>query len=70
MIGRVGCLLNMASLLVSFLVGSVPKVDIYGPVKKKRVTSGFGFQVMLGGSLFVSGPCSLQRSCVNISKID
>ena len=38
-------------------------------VKKKWVTSGFGLKVMLGGSLFVSGHCTLQISCETISKI-
>ena len=66
---KVGCLVNMADLLVGFLGGSVLKVDISGVVKKKRATSGFGLQVMLGEDIFVSGPCTLQLSCGNISKI-
>ena len=33
--GKAGCLLNLAALLVGCLVGLVTKVDIYGVVKKK-----------------------------------
>ena len=66
---KVGCLLNLEDLIVGFLGVSVLKVDISRLVKKERANSGFGLQVMLGGSLFVSGPCTLQLSCVNISKI-
>ena len=50
---KVGCIVNMAALLVGFLVGSVLKVDIAGVMKKKRADSGFGFQVILGGYLCV-----------------
>ena len=32
--GKVGCLVNLAALLLGFLVGSVPEVDISGEVKK------------------------------------
>ena len=60
MVGKVGCILYPAKLLVSCLVGSVLKVDLSGAVKKKRATSGFGFKVMLGGSLCFSDPCTLQ----------
>ena len=45
---KVGCLVNMAALLVGFLGVSVLKVDISGSVKKKILTSGFGLQVMIG----------------------
>ena len=67
-----GCLVGIAALLVSLLGVSVLKVDLDGVAKKKRiwvVTSCFGFQVMLGGSLCVSGPFKLQISCGIISKI-
>ena len=53
------CLVNPATLLVGCLGGSVPKIDLDKAVKKKRETSGFGFQVMLGGYLCVSGTCKL-----------
>ena len=66
---KVVCLVNLAALLVGFLGSSVLKVDIYGVVNKKRATSGFGLQVMLGGSICVSGPCTLQIYGGNISKI-
>ena len=46
-------LVNLAALLVGFLGGSVLKVDISGVMKKKRETSGFELQVMLGGYLCV-----------------
>ena len=45
------------------------KVDLAGMVKIKRMTSGFGLKVMLGGSLFVSGHCTFQISCGTISKL-
>ena len=49
------------------------KISVYSSfsrsVKKKWVTSGFGLKVMLGGSLFVSGHCTLQLSCETIYKI-
>ena len=35
MMGKVGCLINMVSLLLGFLMGSVTKVDIDGSEKKK-----------------------------------
>ena len=66
---KVGCLVNMASFLVVLLGGSVLKVDISGVVKKKRADLGLGFQVMLGGSLCVSGPCTLHLYCGTISNI-
>ena len=43
--------------------------SFFRSAKKKRVASDFGSKVMLGGSLFVSGHCTLQLSCENISKI-
>ena len=42
------------------LGGSVLKVDLAGVMRTKKETSGFGFQVMLGGSLCVSGRCELK----------
>ena len=51
---KVGCLVNMVALFAGFLGVSVLEVDLAGVVKKKRITSGFGLQVMLGGSLCVS----------------
>ena len=59
----------MVSLIVDFLGGSALKVDIAGVLKKKRATSGFGLEVMLGGSLCVSVPCILQLYYGNISRI-
>ena len=49
MVGKVGCLVYMVSLLVGFLGGSVLEVDIAGSVKKKRATSGFGLKKCLEG---------------------
>ena len=66
---KVGCLVNMAVLIVGFLGGSVLKIDIDGVVKKKRVTSRFGLQLTLGGSLFFSGSCTFHISFVNISRM-
>ena len=51
--GKVVCIVYMAALLVGCLGGSVLKVDLAGAVKKKWVTSGFGLNVMLVGSLFI-----------------
>ena len=45
------------------------KVDISGVVKKNRATSGFGFKVMLRGSICLSGPFPLQLSCGTVSNI-
>ena len=67
--GKVGCLVGRAALLVGFLGGSVLKVDMAGVVKKIRASSGFGLQVMPVGSLGVSGPCILQLSFVTLSKL-
>ena len=50
---KVEFIVNLVALLVAFLGGYVLKVDIYGSVKKKMATSGFGLQVMLGGYLFL-----------------
>ena len=49
----------MSERIVGCLGGSIFKVDITGLVKKDRVTSGFGFQVIIGVSLCVSGPYTL-----------
>ena len=62
--GKVGCLINNAALILGFLGGSVLKVDISRVVKKKKATSGFGLQVMLGGYLFVSGCFTLPRRVI------
>ena len=61
--GKVECLVNMAALLLGCLGGSVPKVDISEAVKKNRATSGFGLQVILRGSLCISGPWTFQIYC-------
>ena len=66
---KVGCLVNLEALLVFFLVGSVPKVGLARELNKKRATSGFGFQAMLGGSICVSGPCTLHIYCETRYKI-
>ena len=67
--GNVECLVNLDTLLVGYLGGSVTKVDISWAVNKKRATSGFVYQVMLGGYLCVSGTCTLNLSCVTRSKL-
>ena len=69
MVGKVRCIVYLALLLVSCLGDSVLKVDLAGLVKKKRETSGFGLKVMLGGSLCVSDPFTLQLSFGAISNI-
>ena len=69
MMRKVGCLVYLEALLVGSLGVSVLYVDISGVVNKKWETSGFGFQVMLGGSIFVSGTCIFLLSCGTISKI-
>ena len=66
---KVGCLVNLEELLLIFLGGSVMKVELAGVVKKKRATSVFGLQVMLGGSICVSCPCTLQLYCGTISEL-
>ena len=69
MVVKVGCIVYMEALLVGCLGGSVLKVDLAVMMKTKRVTSVFGLKVMLGGSLCVSGPSTLQISCGNIYRI-
>ena len=61
--GEVQCLVGRAELLVGLLWVSVLMVDIAGVVKLIRVTSGFVFQVIVVGSIGVSGSCILQVSC-------
>ena len=56
LVGKVGCLVNMAALLLGLMGGTFMKVYLAGVVKKKRVTSCFGLKVIIGGSLCVSGP--------------
>ena len=46
----------MSERIVGCLGGSVLSFDITGVVNKNRVTLGFGFQVIIGVSLCVSGP--------------
>ena len=62
--GKVECILGLAELLLGFLGGSVLTVDMDGVANKIWVTSGFRFEVMLVGSLSVSGTYILQLSCV------
>ena len=69
MVGKVGCIIFLVALLVGCLGGLGIKVDLDGIAKKKWVTSGFGFKVILGGSLCVSGPCIFHLSCLTISKV-
>ena len=55
---KVGFLVDMAELLVGFLVGSVLKADMDEVMNKIRiwvVISGFGSQVMILGNLCVTG---------------
>ena len=47
MMDRFGCVVYLAELLVGCLGGSVLKVDLYGILNKKRVTSGFGLKAIL-----------------------
>ena len=63
MVGNVGCIVYIAALLVGFLGGSVLKLDIAEVLGEKEVTKGFGFKVLLRGSLCVSGPCTLHIYC-------
>ena len=67
--GKVVCLLGLSERIIAYLGGSVLKVDITGMVKKNRMTSGFGFQVIIGVSLCVSGPYTLQIYCGTWSEI-
>ena len=66
---KVVCIVNLVALLLCFMEDSFLKVDISRVAKKKRATSGFGLQVMLVGSLFVSGAYKFQISCGTISNI-
>ena len=59
MVGKVGCILYLAALLVCYLGGSVMKVDLDGAINKKGVTSGFGLKMLLEGFCCVSGPYKL-----------
>ena len=63
MVAKVVFIVNLAELIVGCLEGSVLKVDLAGAVNTKGETSGFGSQVILGGSLCLSGPCEFQLSC-------
>ena len=58
--GEVGCLLGSVALLLGFMGCSVLTDDMAEVVKKIRVSSGFGLQVMPVGYLGVSGLCALQ----------
>ena len=66
---EVECVVGQSSLLVGFLGGSVFTVDMDGVVNIIWATSGFGFQVMLSGSLGVSGPCIFHLYCVTWFKL-
>ena len=68
--GKVVCLVNKEALLVGCLGGSVPMIGIYGAAGGEMETSGFGLQVVIVGSLCVSGTCTLQISCGTISKLE
>ena len=57
--GKVGSLVNLTALLVGCLGGSVLNVDIDEAAKKKNTTPGFGLQVILGGYICNSDPCTL-----------
>ena len=61
--GKVGCLVGWAELLVGCLGDSVLTVNIAGVVKKMWVTSGLILQVILVGSICVSGPFKFNLSC-------
>ena len=67
--GKFVCLLNMASLLVGYMVGSVMNAGLSGEVKKKRATSVFGLQVMIGGYLLFFQVPSHCRYLVNLDPI-
>ena len=45
------------------------RIPFFQVSEEKWVTSGFGLKVMLGGSLFVSGSCTMQLSCETRSNI-
>ena len=61
--GKVGCLVIWLALPVGFLGGPVLIFNMAGVVKKIWVTPGFGFQVILVGSLGVPGTYTLNLSC-------
>ena len=61
--GKVGFLEFLVEILVGYQRGLVMRVDMAGLVKNNWVTSGFVLQVILVGSLGVSGPCTLQLAC-------
>ena len=63
MTGKVGCLVGLSERIVGCLGGSVLNFDLTGVVRENKVTSGFGFQVIIGVSLCVSVPYALQLSC-------
>ena len=65
MASKVIFIVYITALLVVSLGGSVLKVDLAGAVKKS-LTSGFGLNVMLGGSIYVTGPCIVQLACGTI----
>ena len=67
--GKVRCIIFLVALLLGCLVGLGMKVDLDGTANKKCVTLGFGFKVILGGPLCVSGLCILHLSCGNRSKV-
>ena len=63
MLGEVGCFEGLLKLLVGCLGVLFLIVDLNGVVDKCKVTSGFGLQVTLGGSRFVSYTFILNLSC-------
>ena len=65
---RVVCLVNLEAILVGCLGVSVKKVYLAGVVNKKKLTPGFGLQVMLRVSLCVSFPCIFHIYCGTRSK--
>ena len=74
--GEVGCLVGLVALLVGWvalIVGClgyfVLALDMSEVVNNIQVTSVFGFQLMLVGSIGVSGPCILHIFCVTWSKL-
>ena len=69
MVVKVGCLVYLVALLLGFLGFSFMKVDIYGAVKKRRVTSVFGLKLIIGSYLIVSGTLTLQIYYGTISKL-
>ena len=61
--GKVGCIVSSAELILGYLGGSVLTFDLDEVVKKIRLNSGFVLQVMIVGSLSVSGHCKLHIYC-------